>query len=158
MSINYQLIPEGNIITAQLRNLEIPENLNLVGYAPSLLQRGTETKLKFDTCIISTISEVFHKSSPNVTQIEVKNTIIDRIDLNVLKKFTNLEEFNFVNSTLNEFSGTVFGELKNFILKFEREDENDKVVSVAVDGKFNICDLEQKEEEVQGKINIFLPF
>jgi len=156
MSINYQLIPEGNIITAQLRNLEIPENLNSVGYAPSLLQRGTETKLKFDTCIISTISEAFHKTSPNVTQIEVKNSIIDRIDLNILKKFTNLEEFNFVNSTLNEFSGTVFGELKNFTFKFEREDGNDNVVSVAVDGKFNMYDLEQKEEEVQGKINYFI--
>ncbi|KAL7011740.1 hypothetical protein ACKWTF_014421 [Chironomus riparius] len=147
MSINYQLIAEGSTIAAVLRNVEIPETLNSVGYAPSFYQKGTETKLKFETCIISSISDFFFKSSPNVTQIEVKNSIIDRIDLKFLKKFTNLEEFSFVNSTLNECSGTIFGGLRDFTLKFEKDGATNEIKLANVDGKIDLNALEQKEEE-----------
>lgn len=155
MSINYQLIAEGSTIAAVLRNVEIPETLSSVGYAPSFYQKGTETKLKFETCIISSISDFFFKSSPNVTQIEVKNSIIDRIDLKFLKKFTNLEEFSFVNSTLNECSGTIFGGLRDFTLKFEKDGTTNEIKLVNVDGKIDLNALEQKEEEdVEGQFGI----
>jgi hypothetical protein len=156
MSINYQLIADGYKVIAEIKNLEIPESLNTVGYAPSLYQRGTEKKLLFDTCIISTISEIFYKTSPNVTQIEVKNSIVDRIDLDVLIKFPDLEEITFVDSTLNELSGTVFGELKNFTLSLKTDQADDKVVGVIVNGEIFITDSEQKDEEVQGKIYNFM--
>ena len=158
MSINYQLIAEGSTVAAVVRNIEIPESLNSIGYAPSFYQRGTETKLKFETCIISSISDIFIKSSPNITHIEIHNSVVDRIDLKILKKFTKLEEFNFVNSTLNECSGTIFGDMRDFSLKFEKDEATDEKTAVVI-GKIDLNALEQKEEDdVEGQLSSFCCF
>lgn len=150
MSISYSLIYEGSCITALIKNIEIPENLNSIGFGPSFMQRGSETKLKFENCIISTISDIFYKYSPNVTNIEINNSVVDRIDMKVLKNFKKLVEFNFINSTLNEFVDTVFGGLRNFTLKFETDAATNETIVATVDGKINFDDLEQKDDENGG--------
>lgn len=151
MSINYQLVQEGPFLTAILRNIEIPETLNSIGYSPSFCQRGSEQKLKFETCILPTISDIFATTSPNVTHIEVNNSIIDRIDMKILKKFTKLEELSFINSTLNEVAGTIFGSLRNFTIKFEKDEGVDEAKVAVVDGKINLDELD--DEDAGGKLD-----
>ncbi|XP_070496684.1 uncharacterized protein [Chironomus tepperi] len=145
MSFNYQLIKDGDILVASAKNVEIPETLSSIGYAPTFHQRGSEQKLKFETCIISTFSDIFHQTSPDVTNIEVHDSIIDRIDLKILKKFTKLEQFKVINSTISDFKGTIFGNLKDFILKFEKDEATAEIKVAIVDGKIYLTDKDDED-------------
>lgn len=82
-------------------------------------------RLYFKNCILSEFSDVFFNKFPYVSEIEVEDSIVEKIDVHGMKMFKNFKKLVVKNANVEEFTGTIFENFKNFTMESEKVGDED---------------------------------